>query len=46
MRVLVFDYIIEEVAHNHAQNAPLVNNWARSCIQAAKRDLLIHERAY
>ena len=35
MWALVFVYIIEEVAHDHAQNAPLVKNWARSCVHAA-----------
>ena len=38
---LVSVYIIEEVANDHAQNAPLVKNWARSCAQAAERDLLV-----
>ena len=41
MRVLQFFYIIKEVAHDHAQNTPLVKNWARTCIQAAERDLLV-----
>ena len=34
-------YVIEEVAHAYAQNAPLVKNWARSRVQASERDLLV-----
>ena len=41
MRALVFVYIIEEIAHNHAEYAPLIKNWARSCVQAAEQDLLV-----
>ena len=41
MRGLVFVYIIEEVAQAHAQNAPLVNTWARRCAKAVKRDMLV-----
>ena len=41
MRDLVFVHVIEEVAHDRAQNAPLIKNWARSCVQAAERDLLV-----
>ena len=41
MRGLVFVYIVEQVAHGPAQNAPLVKNWARTCVQAAKRDMLV-----
>ena len=37
----MFVNIIEEVAHNHAQNAPVIKNWARSCVQAAEQDLLV-----
>ena len=37
----LFVNIIEEVAHNHAQNAPVIKNWARSCVQAAEQDLLV-----
>ena len=40
MRALVCVHIIE-VAHDRAQNAPHVKNWARSCVQAAERDLLV-----
>ena len=44
MRTLVFVYIIEEVAHAHAQNVPL--EWflsvpALSRVQALERDLLV-----
>ena len=40
MRALVFVYIIEEVAHTHAQNAPL--QWLSSkTVLATKRDLLV-----
>ena len=38
---LVFVNIIEEVAHDHVQNAPFVKNWVRSCVQAAEQDLLV-----
>ena len=45
MMTLIFVYIIEEVAHAHAQNAPLehffVNIWAGSPVQAVKQDLLV-----
>ena len=44
MRALVFDNIIEEVAHAHALNAPLeflVNTWARKRADALERDLLV-----
>ena len=41
MRALVFVNIIKEVAHAHAQNAPLIKNWATSCVQAAERDVLV-----
>ena len=38
MRALIFLYIIEKVAHAHAQNAPLewfsVNTWARNSAEA------------
>ena len=35
MRALVCVYIIEEVAHNHAQNAPIIKNWPMNFVQAA-----------
>ena len=40
MMALIFVYIIGEVAHDHAQNAPLVKNWVMSCVQAAERLLV------
>ena len=39
MRALIFAYIIEEVAHTHAQNTPL--EWARSDAEAVEQDLLV-----
>ena len=40
MRTLLYVYIVE-VAQDHAQNAPLIKNWARSWVQAAERDLML-----
>ena len=45
MGSLVFVYIIEEVGHAHAQNAPLlvvlVNTWARRRAETVERDILV-----
>ena len=44
MRTLVFVYIIEEVVHAHAQNAPFecfLSVSALSRVQALERDLLV-----
>ena len=41
MSTLVFVYIIEEIAHDHTQNTPLVKHWAWSCVQATEQDLLV-----
>ena len=41
MRALVFVYIVEEVAYDHAQNSHPIKNWARSRVQATERDLLV-----
>ena len=41
MRAYIFVYIMKEVAHDHVLNAPLIKIWARSCVQAAERDLLV-----
>ena len=41
MGAQIFVYIIGAVAYNHVQNTPLVEIWAKSCVQAAEQDLLV-----